>query len=102
MIRRPPRSTLFPYTTLFRSTGVRAAVAAKLGLDLLQVDVITPDVGGGFGVKINHPWPEELLVSLAAQRLGRPVDRKSTRLNSSHANISYAVFCLKNTKLSRI
>ena len=48
-----------------------AAVAVKLGLDLGQVDVITPDVGGGFGVKINHPWPEELLVPLAARALGR-------------------------------
>ena len=42
------------------STGVRGCVAAKLGLDLAKVDVITPDVGGGFGVKINHPWPEEI------------------------------------------
>ena len=48
------------------STGVRAAVAAKLGLALMDVDVITPDVGGGFGVKIVHPWPEELLVPMAA------------------------------------
>ena len=55
------------WTSTQTSTGVRAAVAAKLGLDLGQVDVITPDVGGGFGVKINHPWPEELLVPMAAQ-----------------------------------
>src|SRR5690606_9029628 len=54
------------------STGVRAAIAAKLGLDLGQVDVVTPDVGGGFGVKIVHPWPEELLVPMAARLLGRP------------------------------
>ncbi len=52
------------------STGVRAAIASRLGLDLVAVDVITPDVGGGFGVKINHPWPEELLVPLAARLLG--------------------------------
>ncbi|MBO9520469.1 MAG: xanthine dehydrogenase family protein [Nocardioidaceae bacterium] len=70
------------------STGVRAAVAAKLGLDLLKVDVITPDVGGGFGVKINHPWPEEVLVPLAAMRLGRPVkfteDRREHFISSAH------------------
>ncbi|HEU4514682.1 MAG TPA: molybdopterin cofactor-binding domain-containing protein, partial [Nocardioidaceae bacterium] len=61
------------WTSTQTSTGVRAAVATKLGLDLGQVDVITPDVGGGFGVKIMHPWPEELLVPLAARALGRPV-----------------------------
>jgi len=70
------------------STGLRAAVAAKLGLDLAQVDVMTPDVGGGFGVKINHPWPEELLVPLAAMRLGRPVkfteDRREHFISSAH------------------
>ena len=67
---------------------MRAAVAAKLGLDLGQVDVITPDVGGGFGVKINHPWPEELLVPLAARALGRPVkfteDRREHFISSAH------------------
>ena len=70
------------------STGVRAAVAAQLGLDLRQVDVITPDVGGGFGVKINHPWPEEVLVALAARSLGRPVkfteDRREHFISSAH------------------
>jgi carbon-monoxide dehydrogenase large subunit len=70
------------------STGVRAAVAAKLGLDLGQVDVITPDVGGGFGVKIVHPWPEELLVPMAARALGRPVkfteDRREHFISSAH------------------
>ncbi len=70
------------------STGVRAAVAAKLGLDLSQVDLITPDVGGGFGVKIMHPWPEELLVPLAARNLDRPVkfteDRREHFISSAH------------------
>nr|WP_227463617.1 aerobic carbon-monoxide dehydrogenase large subunit [Nocardioides lijunqiniae] len=70
------------------STGVRAVVAVKLGLDLRQVDVITPDVGGGFGVKINHPWPEELLVPLAARTLGRTVkfteDRREHFISSAH------------------
>jgi aerobic carbon-monoxide dehydrogenase large subunit len=62
------------------STGVRAAVAAKLGLALADVDVITPDVGGGFGVKIVHPWPEEVLVPWAARLLGRPVKFTEDRL----------------------
>jgi carbon-monoxide dehydrogenase large subunit len=67
---------------------VRAAVATKLGLDLLQVDVITPDVGGGFGVKIMHPWPEELLVPMAARLLQRPVkfveDRREHFISAAH------------------
>jgi carbon-monoxide dehydrogenase large subunit len=76
------------WTSTQTSTGVRAAVATKLGLDLGQVDVITPDVGGGFGVKIVHPWPEELLVPLAARALGRPVkfteDRREHFISSAH------------------
>jgi carbon-monoxide dehydrogenase large subunit len=76
------------WTSTQTSTGVRAAVAAKLGLDLVQVDVITPDVGGGFGVKIVHPWPEELLVPMAARLLGRPVkfteDRREHFISSAH------------------
>ena len=84
----PDSSRLQVWTSTQTSTGVRAAVAAKLGLDLGQVDVITPDVGGGFGVKINHPWPEELLVPLAARTLGRPVkfteDRREHFISSAH------------------
>ncbi len=70
------------------STGVRAAVAAKLGLPLAKVDCITPDVGGGFGVKIMHPWPEEVLVPWAARLLGRDVawveDRREHFVSSAH------------------
>nr|WP_278259578.1 molybdopterin cofactor-binding domain-containing protein [Nocardioides convexus] len=55
----PDQNRLQVWTSTQTSTGVRAAIAARLGLDLGQVDVITPDVGGGFGVKIVHPWPEE-------------------------------------------
>ncbi|MPZ60256.1 MAG: molybdopterin-dependent oxidoreductase [Propionibacteriales bacterium] len=70
------------------STGVRAAIAAKLGLDLGQVDVMTPDVGGGFGVKIVHPWPEEVMVPFAARALGRPVkfteDRREHFVSAAH------------------
>jgi carbon-monoxide dehydrogenase large subunit len=76
------------WTSTQTSTGVRAAVAAKLGLDLAQVDVMTPDVGGGFGTKIMHPWPEELLVPMAARALGRPVrfteDRREHFISSAH------------------
>src|SRR3712207_8891496 len=81
MIRRPPRSTLFPYTTLFRS-DIRAAVA------VIQEFLITC---AGTGVV----FAVICLVRLGEQGMRLFGDRKSTRLNSSHANISYAVFCLK-------
>src|SRR5438445_11457723 len=77
MIRRPPRSTLFPYTTLFRSPGVRAGGHAG-------------DSAGAADVA-RHQWGPSSAPSGDHER----PDRKSTRLNSSHANISYAVFCLK-------
>src|SRR3712207_9004707 len=88
MIRRPPRSTLFPYTTLFRSLR-RQALRRLLEVDgddlvpLLHqlVDQEAPDVPGAPRDQYGHLRPS--------------LDRKSTRLNSSHANISYAVFCLK-------
>jgi carbon-monoxide dehydrogenase large subunit len=76
------------WTSTQTSTGVRAAVAAKLDLALIDVDVVTPDVGGGFGVKIVHPWPEEVLVPWAARLLGRPVkfveDRREHFVASAH------------------
>src|SRR3712207_8397630 len=87
MIRRPPRSTLFPYTTLFRSL-LGQVVGLALGRRQLQVGVADDarrDVQG-------H------VVLGAADDAVRRQDRKSTRLNSSHANISYAVFCLKKKK----
>ena len=84
----PDTKRLQVWSSTQTSTGVRAAVATKLGLDLVQVDVITPDVGGGFGVKIMHPWPEELLVPMAARALGRPVrfteDRREHFISSAH------------------
>src|SRR3712207_8495134 len=94
MIRRPPRSTLFPYTTLFRSDVL---VAALLGLAL------------AFGVHEPHAVQHverglrgvRLLAGIVERGVPERhdgVDRKSTRLNSSHANISYAVFCLKKKK----
>src|SRR3712207_7910007 len=86
MIRRPPRSTLFPYTTLFRSEGssVVRAWHVRGGVALALVAV----VGAVFGVRPASAQADEGFYE-------SPKDRKSTRLNSSHANISYAVFCLK-------
>src|SRR3712207_8702113 len=93
MIRRPPRSTLFPYTTLFRSDRERrrddVRVPARApGRPVAEGRSLAP--GGGRGVEgARQP---------AARLLRARADRKSTRLNSSHANISYAVFCLKKKK----
>lgn len=76
------------YSSTQTSTSVRAAIAAKLELSLDRVEVIAPDVGGGFGVKIVHPWPEELLVPWAAIQLGREVkwteDRREHFISSAH------------------
>ncbi|TDC03221.1 xanthine dehydrogenase family protein molybdopterin-binding subunit [Nonomuraea longispora] len=76
------------YSSTQTSTSVRMAVAATLGLPLPQVEVIAPDVGGGFGVKIVHPWPEEILVPWAAMTLGREVkwteDRREHFISSAH------------------
>jgi carbon-monoxide dehydrogenase large subunit len=81
-------SSLRVYTSTQASTSVRAAVAAKLELSLDKVEVIAPDVGGGFGVKIVHPWPEELLVPMAAIALGQEVkwveDRREHFISSAH------------------
>src|SRR2546427_7071700 len=88
MIRRPPRSTLFPYTTLFRSVQL---VDDTVGRFLLALDVVEL-VGERVRLRAQ---PLELLLHLRALT---PEDRKSTRLNSSHSQISYAVFCLKKKK----
>src|SRR3712207_7105890 len=101
MIRRPPRSTLFPYTTLFRSLGSLAQgrdadddagqsleeIAAEAARGHQRLEIL---VGRGDAADI------DVMRGVGAQRV--EVDRKSTRLNSSHANISYAVFCLKKKK----
>src|SRR3712207_7375308 len=100
MIRRPPRSTLFPYTTLFRSTGQVSGVVVDAktrqplsGVFVVMVDSTLPPVASapGNGRFLTYALPRGP-VKLSVQKEG---DRKSTRLNSSHANISYAVFCLK-------
>src|SRR3712207_7346811 len=118
MIRRPPRSTLFPYTTLFRSTALLQAVSPPIvGFAQDAADPVVVPPGPFFAI-----WGVVVLGSVAAALWGLPLpratwrpwtavqvpvsvaqvgfavwllDRKSTRLNSSHANISYAVFCLK-------
>jgi CO/xanthine dehydrogenase Mo-binding subunit len=76
------------YSSTQTSTSVRFALAAKLGVPVDRVEVVTPDVGGGFGVKIVHPWPEEVLVPWAAMRLDREVkwveDRREHFISSAH------------------
>src|SRR3712207_7064347 len=102
MIRRPPRSTLFPYTTLFRS---------KLtGQERFTGDLRVP--GMLIARPVTSPYAHARIRSIDASRaleipgvvrvLSSDEDRKSTRLNSSHANISYAVFCLKKKKSRRV
>src|SRR2546427_8404088 len=88
MIRRPPRSTLFPYTTLFRSAGVfaRSHQACDMGH-------VHPEHGAHLVGNGAHAGP--VLVARVGREAADEQDRKSTRLNSSHSQISYAVFCLK-------
>src|SRR3712207_7221323 len=99
MIRRPPRSTLFPYTTLFRSgpladhaVGLAGEPELEIDFHLVAagVDEVLRRAGPGSGVPPQGPGH------------GIEQDRKSTRLNSSHANISYAVFCLKKKKNTKL
>src|SRR3712207_7868060 len=96
MIRRPPRSTLFPYTTLFRSQNVSAG------------SILVRQRGTRYypGTNVGMGSDDTLFATVTgtvkfepARRAKRAEDRKSTRLNSSHANISYAVFCLKKKRL---
>src|SRR5258708_31663444 len=95
MIRRPPRSTLFPYTTLFRSPNVDGQMRAMRmaiedgGLAPGEIDYINAH---GTATREGDP------IEIARRRAVRVEDRKSTRLNSSHQIISYAVFCLKKKK----
>src|SRR3712207_8696526 len=100
MIRRPPRSTLFPYTTLFRSPLTTDTGAPFPDRDLLLfcafLAVLVTLVGQGLTFA---PLVRALGLRADEADQARLRDRKSTRLNSSHANISYAVFCLKKKKL---
>src|SRR3712207_8376072 len=92
MIRRPPRSTLFPYTTLFRSVELGGAGQQLAGRAEAEGHRLGK-AGGAHGRPLGDVHP------VAELRGARRADRKSTRLNSSHANISYAVFCLKIQKI---
>src|SRR5689334_24795143 len=99
MIRRPPRSTLFPYTTLFRSTSAGATVAFQVSATCrvplsYQWRKDGDDLPGrtDAGLSWTNAQPQD------AGNYSVVVDRKSTRLNSSHSSISYAVFCLKKKK----
>src|SRR3712207_8000314 len=98
MIRRPPRSTLFPYTTLFRSVSDevlgRADVDRPVAVDGQRLVAALRHDRFGAAEAVGQEVRAEQVVLVDA-----PVDRKSTRLNSSHANISYAVFCLKKKKV---
>src|SRR5688572_31667819 len=85
MIRRPPRSTLFPYTTLFRSVNAGARIADDAGKTMVEV------VGS-----VNR------VSKIIGEIASATSDRKSTRLNSSHSQISYAVFCLKKKKNKKL
>src|SRR5947209_15846520 len=99
IIRPPPRSTLFPYTTLFRSDDAADIDAARFGkrfepgrdVDAVAIDVVAVD---------DHIADVDADAEIQTA-FGRDLDRKSTRLNSSHANISYAVFCLKKKKINK-
>src|SRR3712207_7277788 len=88
MIRRPPRSTLFPYTTLFRSYFDKDRNESKKQFLILGIMMLTMIALSIYSDISGKPYIKE----------GKDRDRKSTRLNSSHANISYAVFCLKKKK----
>src|SRR5258707_8614559 len=91
MIRRPPRSTLFPYTTLFRSHR-------HVGVELVEDGVVDEADRAVRSEDLADRQTAQLVVGGHLDAITEPTDRKSTRLNSSHANISYAVFCLKKKK----
>src|SRR3712207_7130038 len=94
MIRRPPRSTLFPYTTLFRSLVVDRVINTE--------EIVVKAVGGQLKAIGLYSGATVLGDGTVALILDVQADRKSTRLNSSHANISYAVFCLKKKKKNNL
>src|SRR5437867_9911798 len=102
MLRRAPRSTLFPYTTLFRSTDLERGTQTLVAVGRRQADVDDDDIKG-----IATHLEQEFVgvgalgddfVAGVLEQAAQPLDRKSTRLNSSHRTISYAVFCLKKKR----
>src|SRR3712207_8718007 len=102
MIRRPPRSTLFPYTTLFRSLAELTDRANRARTEAARN--LADKIASNAARQSAHAQRSIAILALNmlfAGELGLDEDRKSTRLNSSHANISYAVFCLKKKKQKR-
>src|SRR3712207_8094788 len=113
MIRRPPRSTLFPYTTLFRSEDVPEIWRRLEAVGLTTTEACGDTPRGMLNCPLAGVLEDEVLdasdvmAQTVAKYVGSPEfsnlpDRKSTRLNSSHANISYAVFCLKKNKKHKL
>src|SRR3712207_7138260 len=98
MIRRPPRSTLFPYTTLFRSYWLKAESSGSFSRALCGSPIQTFSCRFPFRAILNQREPIRFAPAFRLEKK----DRKSTRLNSSHANISYAVFCLKKKTQERL
>src|SRR5688572_32489694 len=98
MILRPPRSTLFPYTTLFRSRELQLADLVVIGSHCIGLDYLLGELET-VGVRAKF-LAVGSLAGLEAAKRGE--DRKSTRLNSSHSQISYAVFCLKKKKKKKV
>src|SRR3712207_8657306 len=99
MIRRPPRSTLFPYTTLFRSRRYRRGAVAQDERAFYECEAGIEDAVFAKEDAALQRRPFNLALVFVAENIEPQLDRKSTRLNSSHANISYAVFCLKKKKI---
>src|SRR2546427_1286154 len=100
MIRRPPRSTLFPYTTLFRSRVIRFRIDVERLAHLLgsgEAAAQREAFAQGVALRVGLPHQDAPQIGMAAEG-----DRKSTRLNSSHSQISYAVFCLKKKTISQV
>src|SRR3712207_7428893 len=98
MIRRPPRSTLFPYTTLFRSGKTRSGEERQGLVQRAQQGEQSVDLAPRDARDAAEPGADEVAVPFQVSEKAQR-DRKSTRLNSSHANISYAVFCLKKKNI---
>src|SRR2546427_7697835 len=96
MIRRPPRSTLFPYTTLFRSGRASRSRRRGESVSTEPVAIIAAGAVTPIGADLDAFWTGLVTGTDGGSRIER--DRKSTRLNSSHSQISYAVFCLKKKK----
>src|SRR2546429_4551515 len=99
MIRRPPRSTLFPYTTLFRSNILKIHTRNMPLARDVDLEQIAHQAAGYSGADLEAVSREAGLISLRRDISPASLDRKSTRLNSSHGYISYAVFCLKKKKI---